>query len=166
MVADAGVDKPTGASQFLDACCSYCESSPAPKCFRWSLPKVSHAKWVYADMGLDLRSPLGIVPAALHSATAPATRGAQTAPKPMATPELQRSEGRRKSVDSVGSPSKHAISRPSPQFLSYRRYCRERNLGLRTDSSARLKVHRVLAPKAFGTWNAREDESMAVNDTD
>lgn len=44
------------------------------------------------------------------------------------------------SVDPIGSPSKHALSRSSPQFLSYRRFCRERTSGLQSESSARLKV--------------------------
>lgn len=106
----------------------------------FSLKYTGHCCTSCTDVMLDLRAPLGVAPAALQGAAAAAARVGTSTAASMATPEPMRPGDRCVSMDSLGSPSKHAISRPSPQFLSYRRFCRERTFGMLSESSARLKV--------------------------
>ena len=144
MVADAGDDKPTGALELAEVSTVDCREEYRCDCMYQFSQAATCGDCFCADVTLDLRSPLGVVPAALQGAATPAVRATRIAANPAMPPEPLRPGDRRLSMDSVDSPSKHAISRPSPQFLSYRRYCRERNLGQRSDSSARLKVRTLV----------------------
>ncbi len=102
---------------------------------------------------LDLRSPLGAAPAALQGPNAAPGVAAGTPPGPQQLAPARRPQpaDSRTSMDSMrSSPSKQLVSRPSPQFVSYRRFCRERSFGMRSASSARLKVRVAISNAAAG----------------